>query len=61
VACLSEFSKCIGDFFVEYSSKRGLCVILSEGVTRPGEKSSPKRDNVVRPLFLSSFRRGGLA
>jgi len=26
-------------------------VFLSEGVTHPGEKSSPKRDNVGKPLF----------
>jgi len=51
VARLSEFSKCIGDFFVEYSSRRGMCVVLSEGVTRPGERISPKRDNVMMPLL----------
>jgi len=51
VAHLSEFSKCIGVCFVEYSSRRGLCVVLSEGVACPGERISPKRDNVMRPLF----------
>ena len=51
MARLSEFSKRSGDVFVEYSSRRGLCVVSSQGVTRPGEKISPKRDNVMRPLF----------
>ena len=53
MARLSEFSKCSGDVFVEYSSKRGLCVVLSEVVTRPSERISPKRDNVMWPLFYA--------
>ena len=44
---VQEVNWCI---FVESSSRRGLCVILSEGGTRPGEKSSSKRDNVGKPL-----------
>ncbi|QCE03109.1 hypothetical protein DEO72_LG8g1130 [Vigna unguiculata] len=28
--------------FVETSSRRGLCVVLGKGVTRPGERISPK-------------------
>jgi len=58
VARLSEFSKCSGDGFVEYSSRRGLCVVLSEGVTRPGERILPKQVNVT---VLSSPKRGELA
>ena len=51
MARLSEFSKCIDDCFVEYSFRRCLCVVLSEGVTRPGERILPKRDNVMMLLF----------
>ena len=51
MARLSEFSKRIHVCFVEYSSRQGLCVVLGEGVTRPGERISPKRDNVMRLLF----------
>jgi len=36
---------------VEYSSRRGLGVVLSECVARPGEGISPKRDNVTLWLF----------
>jgi len=40
IARLSEFSKCIGDCFVESSSRRGLYVVLSEG-------DSPRREELT--------------
>jgi len=51
VARLSEFSKCILVCFVEYSSRRGFVVVLGECVARPGERISPKRDNLMLLLF----------
>ena len=51
MARLSEFSKRIHVCFVEYSFRRGLCVVLGEGVTRPSERISPKRDDVLMILF----------
>jgi len=35
------------DVFVETSSRRGLCVVLGKGVTRPGERISPKREDLA--------------
>ena len=51
MARLSESSKCSRVIFVATSSRRGLCVVLGEGVTRPGERISPKQDNVTWLLF----------
>jgi len=39
------------DVCVETSSRQGLCVVLGEGVTRPGERISPKRDDVLMLFF----------
>jgi len=51
VARLSEFSKCVLVCFVEYSSRRGFGVVLGECVARPGDRISPKRDDVLMLLF----------
>ena len=51
MAPLSESAKCFLVCVVEYSSRRGLGVVLGEYVARPGEEISPKRDNVMLWLF----------
>jgi len=60
VARLSEFSKCVLVCFVEYSSRRGFVVVLGKRVARPGERISPKRDNLMLLLFKtrSAWARG---
>ena len=42
MARLSESSKCVLACLVEYSSRRGLGVVLGECVARPSERISPK-------------------
>jgi len=36
---------------IEFLCRRGVCVNLSEGMARLGERTSPKRDNVLWSLF----------
>jgi len=36
---------------IESSFRRGVCVNLSDGMAHPSERISPKRDNVMMPLF----------
>jgi len=60
MARLSEVTMRLGVVYVESSNPRpgeGLCV-LSELRSRSGEKSSPKRDEVVQPLLHA--RSGGV-
>jgi len=51
VARLSECTKWFDANFKSNSRSGEVCVFLGTSMTRSGEKSSPKRDEVVMPLF----------
>jgi len=50
MACLSEVAMSPDAVYFESSFRRGLCV-LSERRSHLGKKGSPKRDDVLQPLF----------
>jgi len=50
MARLSEVAMRIHVGLLESSFRRGV-YYLSDGMARPGERISPKRDNMMRPLF----------
>jgi len=58
VARLSEVSLWSDAVCVEFSFRRGLCV-LSKSMTRSGEQGSPKRDGVVQPLLHTRSGEAG--
>jgi len=53
VAHLGEFTKWYDANFKLNSRSGEVCVFLGASMTRSGEKSSLKRDEVVKPLFHS--------
>jgi len=50
MACLSEITMRLGVFLLNPRPGEVLCV-LRDLRSRPGEKSLPKRDEVVQPLL----------
>jgi len=48
---LSEVAMRTEVCLIESSFRQGVCVNLSEGMARLGERTSPKRDNVLWSLF----------
>jgi len=51
VAHLSEVVKWFDAIFLSNPRSGEVCVFLGTGTTRSCKKSSPKRDDVVKPLF----------
>ena len=51
MARLSEVVKWFDAIFLSNPRLGEVCVFLGTGMTRSGEKSSPKRDDMVNPLF----------
>jgi len=51
MARLSEVAMRNDGCLIESSFRRGVCVNLSDGMARPGKRISPKKDNMMMPLF----------
>jgi len=59
MACLSEVAKWF-DVFLSNPRSGEVCVLLGEGMSRSGEKSSPKRDVCGEATISHSLRRDGV-